>query len=349
MLNLVRRLLGTTSSAAEKLPVPQTQAVADPIVRCGGQQFDLMLEAAEHDGFRHPEWDRALTWVDGLPEAERASAWLACERAWLLQLRDSLGSDYRLHESAHGFLLSAQAPRPAAVTLEFLDNTLRRVRHLLQELAVSGDPGKEILVVFASEDDYYRYASYYYPDEGEFALSSGMFLHAGCSHFVVHGEDLAQFEPVIVHEMTHSQLSHLPIPAWLNEGMAVNSEQRLTRIGADAWAVQHLEARHRKFWTPETIQQFWSGAAYIRPDEGSELAYDLGRLMVNGLSSDWEGFKRFARAANLRDAGASAAHDQLHLDLGEFVRHFPGQSEGEWGPAPASWPGAPERGQFHAN
>ena len=346
MFDFVRRLFGASAGPAATDSDATPIAAASQVVHIGAHSFDLAQDAAQRDGFLHPDWARAWDWVDSLPEALQAEAWLACERTWLLLLRDAAGGDYRLHESASGFLLSAQPPRAAAVTLQYLDASLRRVRGVLEELAQDGDLGKEILIVFASQDDYYRYVGYYYPDEGEFAMSSGMFLHAGCSHFVVHGEDLAGFEPVIVHEMTHSQLSHLPIPAWLNEGMAVNSEQRLTRIGADAWSVQQLEPRHRKFWTPETIQQFWSGAAFLRPDEGSELAYDLGRLMVNGLSSDWAGFKRFVQAAHLQDSGAAAAHDQLDLDLGEFIRHFLGHGGGDWGPAPAAWPQAPERGQF---
>lgn len=346
MLKRLRRLFGgNPSSATVAVPAPAA-ASANPVVRVGDHRLDLSQTAQEREGLLHPDWEQVWDWIDSLPGTEQAEAWLACERTWLLLLRDALGEGYQLHESAHGFLLSAQPPRAAGVTLQYLDVTLRRVQNLLEELAQSADLGKEILVVFASQDDYYRYVGYYYPDEGEFAMSSGMFLHAGCSHFVVHGEELENFEPVIAHEMTHSQLSHLPIPAWLNEGMAVNAEQRLTRLGADIWSVQQLVPRHRRFWTPETIQEFWSGAAYLRPDEGNELAYDLGRLMVNGLSSDWDRFKRFAAAANLRDAGASAAQDELDLDLGEFVRQFLGHEDGDWGPAPGSWPQAPERGQF---
>jgi len=348
MIKHLRRLFGEKPGADATTPPAPVATSADPVVRVGGHELDLQSLAQVREGFPHPDWERVWEWLDSLPETLRADAWLACERCWLLLLRDALGEGYRLHESEQGFLLSAQPPRAAEVTLKYLDTTLRRVQHLLEELAQCADFGKEILVVFASQDDYYRYVGYYYPDEGEFAMSSGMFLHAGCSHFVVHGEELENFEPVIAHEMTHSQLSHLPIPAWLNEGMAVNAEQRLTRLGADAWSVQQLVPRHRKFWTPATIQEFWSGAAYLRPDEGSELAYDLGRLMVNGLSSDWAGFKRFAAAADLSDAGAAAAFEQLGVDLGEFVRHFLGHDEdgGDWGPAPDSWPQEPERGQF---
>jgi hypothetical protein len=345
MLSLIRRVFGAAPTADPNEPTPAMVA-ADPVVQVGSQVLDLREGADVHEGLPHPDWSRVSQWLEGLPDAEQAGAWLACERAWLLQLRDALGEGYRLHESDRAFLLSAQESGPAQATLRFLGATERRVKAMLEDLAASADLGKEILVVFEDEDDYYRYVSYFYPSEGEFAMSSGMFLHAGCAHFVVHGEELANFEPVIVHEMTHSQLAHLPIPAWLNEGMAVNAEQRLTRIGADVWSVQQLEAAHRKFWTPETIQEFWSGAAYKRPDQGSELAYDLGRLIVNGLSSDWAGFKRFALAADLSDSGARAAHEQLDLDLGLVVRQFLGRSDGGWAPDPDRWPQDPERGQF---
>lgn len=348
-MNLVHLLWRVFGGRSGGMATPVALAgpdVADPVVRNGGQAFDVGGILASHEGLPHADWSRAYEWLQALPDAGRADAWLQCERAWLALLRDALGKDYRVHESERSLLLTALPPGQAKATLQFLDRSEARVQALLEELAAASDLGKEILVVFDDIDDYYRYISAFYPDEGEFGMSAGMYLNAGCGHFVTHGDELPLFEPTVVHEMTHSQLAHLPIPAWLNEGMAVNAEQRLTRLGADVWSVQHLEARHRRFWTPETIQDFWSGAAYLRPDEGSELAYDLGRLIVNGLGSDWAGFKRFVLAANLADAGASAAHDQLDVDLGEFVRLFLGRQDGQWGPDPATWDRPPERGQF---
>jgi hypothetical protein len=220
------------------------------------------------------------------------------------------------------------------------------VQRLLEELAQPADSGKEILLLFADAEAYYRYLSGVHPGEDDSPLSAGVYLHGPCGHFVEHGEEMWRFEPTIVHEMTHSQLSHLPIPAWLNEGMAVNSEQKLTRMGADVWSVLELEDKHRGFWTPESIQEFWSGAAYLRSDEGNELAYDLGRIIVNGACRDWKAFKDFVSQAEGRDAGDMAARACLDLDLGEFVRHFLGARTGEWGPRPDSWRGPPERGAF---
>jgi hypothetical protein len=202
------------------------------------------------------------------------------------------------------------------------------------------------LLLFADADAYYRYLAGHHPHEDESPPSAGVYLHGPCGHFVVHGEEMWRFEPTIVHEMTHSLLSHLPIPAWLNEGMAVNSEQRLTRVGDDVWTVRELEVKHRKFWTPATIQEFWNGKAYKRTDDGRELAYDLGRILVNGISSDWAAFKRFAAQAHKNDGGDAAARDQLDLDLGEMVRHFLRAAPGEWGPLPETWREPAEEGAF---
>ena len=341
---LRRRLFGQRAQSihvgAASEPLPGTRVVH------GDAAIDLRDVATEHAGFLRPDWTAVFDWIDTLPEDRRAAAWLDCERAWLQQVRLALGPNYRLNESERAFLVSAQPANEAAATLRFLATTEARICRMLEEIADTNAFGKEILMIFEDQDDYYRYVGYFYPEEGEFAMSSGMFLNDGCGHFVLHGAELEHFEPVIVHEMTHSHVSHLPIPAWLNEGMAVNAEQRLTRRGADVWSVQELEAMHRRFWTPETIQEFWSGAAYLRPDEGSELAYDLGRLMVVGLSQQWPAFKAFALAAKLDDSGAQAAHEHLDVDLGEFVRHFLGQDPGQWAPDPARWPQAPERGQF---
>jgi hypothetical protein len=207
---------------------------------------------------------------------------------------------------------------------------------MLEELA-GETVMKEAVIVFADAHEYARYASRYVPDLDETMVSAGMYLHAERPHFITHGDELWRMEPTIVHELTHAQLAHLPLPLWVNEGMAVNSEERVTRRGEDAFEVKDLEQKHRAFWTPDTIQEFWCGTAFRRDDDGSRLAYDLGRLLVNGLAADWAGFKRFARAAHRDDAGRAAAEEQVLVDLGEAVRHFLGRDDGEWGPRPEAW------------
>jgi hypothetical protein len=347
MLARLRRLFERN---AARTPAQAEYAPAGSgVVEIDGSSLDLADGARWHEDIPHPDWSSVRAWVDGLPPERRSAAWLASERAWLDWLRGAIGLDYRLHESATALLLTTQDDRMARVKLDYLATTLRRIERVLEDIVDADSLGKEILIAFHDEDDYYRYVSGFYPEEGEFAMSSGMHINAGCSHFVTHGLDLDRIEPVIVHEMTHGCLAHLAIPAWLNEGLAVTVERVFAPRALDPYHQLELFNEHRRFWTPALIQEFWSGASYLRPDEANELSYDLGRILVDGLSKDdWGAFKHFVRDAQLADAGSAAAAQHLHLDLGEFMRLFLQRDDGVWAPSPATWPNAPERGAFRA-
>lgn len=345
MLDRLRNLFGARASAADDAQLAEPPAGSGR-VWFEDREFDVMRGARTEDGIPHPDWDSARAWVLRFPEAQLAGAWLACERAWLDNLRGSIGLEYRLHESDTALLLTSQGARMASVKLGYLGTTLRRIERVLEEIVDSAHIGKQILIAFDKEDDYYRYVSGFYPDKGDFAMSSGMHLNFGCSHFVTHGLEIDRIEPVIVHEMTHSCLAHLPIPAWLNEGMAVTVEHMFAPRGQEPNHAQELLKKHRAFWTPELMQEFWSGAAFHRTDDGNELSYDLGRILVDGLSSDWSTFKAFVREATLKDSGAAAAAHHFEVDLGEFVRLFLQRPEGAWAPQASTWEAEPERGAF---
>ncbi len=307
-------------------------------VESGGARLDLAANAEWHEGLPFPDWASVHGWVDGLDAGLRGEAWLACERGWLAWLGSCLGPGYRLYESDSALLLSAQPERYAGLAASYMATTARRVCAALEELAGDAELGKDILIVLADQDSYYRFISRLYPDEGEWGMSSGMHVSDGCQYFLTWQDDLRQMEPVIAHEMTHGFLAHLPLPTWLNEGIAVNTEYRLAGGGPVAWQAQELLDRHRGYWTPDSIQAFWSGAAFLRPDQAQELAYDLGRVMVGALAQDWAAFKRFVLAADRSDAGQAAALAQLDLDLGDCVSSLlDGRESPALGPRPVCW------------
>ncbi len=332
MNSLLRRWFGSENNRS-KAP---SATVPTPIVELDGKSVDIAATASWHEALPHPNWTKVYAWVEDFEEDRRETAFLACERAWLGMLAQALGPAYRLFESDHALVVTGQPGNEAAAALDFVGSARRRVRRVLDGLA-GEDTGKEVLLSFADRESYSRYASYYCPNLDESMVSAGMFLHADREHFIVCGEKMWKIEPTIVHELTHAQLSHLRLPLWVNEGMAVNTEERLTGRGADAFEVKALEKKHAAYWTPESIQQFWNGKAYKGDGEGSKLAYDLGRLLVNGMCRDWAAFKRFAVAADAKDAGAAAAAEWLHVDIGEAVRHFLGAAGGDLGPQPQSW------------
>ncbi|HEV3009548.1 MAG TPA: hypothetical protein VGX52_10980, partial [Burkholderiales bacterium] len=202
MLGFLRSLVGERRPAAAK-----RERAPDWVTIKGGYEFPLAEHARAHNGYPLVDWEKVRAWVDGLdPEARRAQAWTACERAWLLHFRDALGAQFRLDEADSAAVVSSLEPNVARATLEFMARTVRRIGAVLAGMVEIAAWGKDILIVFDDEESYYRYVSYYYPDKGEFAFSGGMHLNAGCGHFVTVKNDLRHLEATIVHEMTHACL-----------------------------------------------------------------------------------------------------------------------------------------------
>ena len=347
MFKLLRSLLPSKSHdaapAVEPLPAPVEVVLAQ-----GVDGFAIAAHLSKSGGFPLLDWEAAQCWVGAIADArEGDAAWGRLERAWLEHLQLSLGSRYLLRESASSLLLATLEPNVANATLSFMSKTLGRITSVLDGIAQAPASGKDILIVFDDEDAYYAYVSQYYPNAGEFAASGGMYINFGCGHFATVKSDLHAIEPVIAHEMTHSCLSHLPIPAWLNEGLAVNTEQRLCSVGPSMFSAREMHAKHLAFWGDAEIQQFWSGKSFLRNDDGNLLSYDLARIIVSQLSADWPLFRSFVLHASAADAGAAAAAEHLDLDLGAVASALLERETGNaWRPNPAAWIEAPERGAF---
>ena len=346
MLRFLRSLVLPAVPPVSDAPVPGEPAPRQ-VLAPGVAPFEVGPALIDANGLPLLDWHAVEAWVAGLPDAaSRAQAWAACERAWMAHLADALGPGYRLQGKGSALLVSTLPEPLAQATLTFVNKTVQRILRTLDGVASVPEWGQDLLIVFDDDDTYYRYGAHYYPEAGEFATSSGMYIHDGCGHFVMVRADLHAVEPVIAHELTHACLGHLPIPAWLNEGLAVNTEQRLTPRPA-LQDPRQLRSRHLAFWGQDEIQQFWSGKSFLRNDEGNELSYDLARLLVAQFGADWERFRDFALAAHLADGGAAAAWQHLQMDLGAVacavLAHEP---DPRWAPLPEQWKEAPEKGAF---
>ncbi len=273
-----------------------------------------------HQGLPIADWTAIHAWVDaaGTDDSTQNAAYSACERVWLLHLAAALGPAYHLAESDQAIVLSSLESQIARATLAHMEKTLKRISRTLDGLAEIPPYGKDILIVFDEQDEYYRYVSHYCPEDGEFAFSGGMYIGTGCCHFVTVKDDLSRIEPVIAHEMAHACLAHLNLPLWVDEGLAVNVEQKLAGRGASPWSPQEMREKHLRFWGKAEIQEFWSGASFQRPDDGNLLSYDLARILVEQLARDWARFRQFAVAAEQDDGGAQAAHEVFGISLGQL-------------------------------
>lgn len=320
MLSKLRQWFDKGDLEPQILAAEPSTAAANSIECTGLPVFDMKAHLSMSEDLPELAWDAVYDWLESTDdEALKAQAWGKVEYAWLAHMREALGHDYRLTESDQTIVLSSLAPSTANAMLAFMERTHKRILQILDGVAQLPTWGKDILIVFDDDDTYYRYASRYYPDAGEFAFSSGMHINSGCGHYITMKADLSSIEPVIAHEATHGCLSHLPLPLWLNEGLAVNMEARLTGRRPGEWTPEQMHHKHLNFWGTKEVQQFWSGESFQRADDGNRLSYDLARILVEQFSTDWNSFKSFVLAAHARDAGAEAARVHLGTDLGAAV------------------------------
>jgi hypothetical protein len=285
------------------------------------------------------DWRALDDWAGTHETAEAVSRAVDQGRhAWLLHMRDALGPYAHLHVTDESYILSTLEPNIVKAMAKYIATARRRISRVLGDLACFPQSERSILMVFDSQEDYYHYVSIYYPAEGEFAFSGGMYINAGCPHFVVVRSDLSSVEPVIAHELTHSALAHLRLPKWLDEGLAVNTERKVAGARPFLYTPHELHQMHLRFWNAQRVQEFWSGASFDRSDHGNLLSYELARIIVEQLATQWDDFARFVAIAKQEDAGAAAAQDVLSVNLGAFVAAlFERESSEAWAPDPKAW------------
>ena len=292
-----------------------------------------------------PDWDKIV--ADTTDDQQLHTFWNAVALGWLAELTGRLGSAYKIAESAEFLLLGALSDRQLQLVLNYAERTRNCVLKLLPDIARDEGYGKTVILVFDSEDRYYEYVTHYYadtPDETELAFSSGMFIDSGYGHFVFVADDLTRIEPVIAHELTHCLVRHLPLPAWVNEGIAVNTERRLCPPLGSTFTLAEWKSKHASFWNADTIQQFWSGKSWRRPDDGNLLSYELATTIIGLAAKNWPAFASFVCAADAADAGDGASREHLGHPIATFAEVVLGP--GEWAPDSARWQQGVERGQF---
>jgi len=301
------------------------------------------------DGFSRPDWKLIGDAIQSLEGADdRREAWREVALQWLEKLRGELGGSYHLTASCRCALLSALDKLAARRLLDFCETAAAAIREILREVAWESFDGLRVIIAFAEEDDYYQYVSGFC-SEGEHPTSIGVHIQRGYPHVALLFETELRSAQTIVHELTHHCLSHLPIPRWLNEGVAQHLQKTIgeayvpssSQSASDAyWGMvsgwkppllcDDLAERHFGFWNQERIQGFWAGTSFREPGDSVQLSYNLAEILVHFLIEKGGDFLAFIRSAHADDAGQTAAWDCLGCCLGETVGTFLGP--GDWRP-----------------
>jgi hypothetical protein len=298
------------------------------------ESFELFSNTTNR--FVIPDWNRVGENLAARIEKDGPNAlWSSVALCWMNRLKESLGESFRVTGSDNFYLLSSGTAREHKLFLEYAEKSRNRILRLLDGIAKDEGYGKWCVIAFENEEQYYEYVANYYPDDGEFAFSGGMYINHGYGHFVCVSTDMHAVEPIIAHELTHMHLAHLSLPVWLDEGLAVNTEHALCPRSDFLYTTNELREMHAKFWNSKTIQEFWSGKSFLRSDDGNLLSYDLSKNVVTLLSQDRDRFLNFVNAATTEDSGQEAATEYLGDTLEHAVSYIVG--DGDWRPAPTTW------------
>jgi hypothetical protein len=282
------------------------------------------------EGFSRPDWGVISKAIDKqvTESFDVGAAWNEAARQWVMQLRSDLGGDYRVEESARFILLTGLSDKEAGgKILAFAERTRDQIHEWLQDAAWNPKRGKHVILLFSEDDDYYQYVSYFHR-EGIHPTSGGCLIHRGYVHIA------APYEPfgiraMLAHELTHNLVVHLPLPLWLNEGLATTI-QRAASTNPRPILDHELRGRHLAFWNRENIQEFWAGTSYRKPGDSNHLSYSLAEIMLKLLQERHGNWSAFLKQAHWNDAGQTAALECLDTDLGDVMATFLG--EGNWRP-----------------
>jgi len=281
------------------------------------------------NGLPQPAWPNILAWVNKTtPEERKHEIWCAISRAWIERLRDALGPKYRIEESGPFLVLAGEKIRDARGLASFTDSTFVKVQNLIPWTPPFPAYGHRVLIVLDDAKRYYSYKAHYHSEDGAYGASGGACFRSGYLHIVLNNPSAWRIEASIVHELVHLWLSCGRTPLWVEEGVAQYMPEFL--LGYRDFRLDHeLVDRHRAFWTPMTIIEFWTGDAFSRPDEGQELAYSLAQILIRRIIGDFpKRFRQFLAEVDIADAGDAAARQYLDLSISDLAAGFLGP--GDW-------------------
>jgi hypothetical protein len=280
------------------------------------------------EGFSRPDWNVIRkTVVETVGPEELHQAWSEVALQWVIRLRGELGGHYHVTQSNDFILLCALGKDETRRILNFADRALVVIREQLKDVAWRDFQGKHVILLFDDEDDYYQYHALYW-QEGVNVRSGGLFIDKGYAHIAMGYGYGSAVRTIIAHELAHNCVAHLPLPTWLNEGVAMRVEGFVTGRTESLPTSERID-EHRNFWTKERIQYFWAGDSFYDPDAQS-LSYSLAEILLQMLVGDHNRFLEFLRHAHYDDAGQTAVLDCLGINLGDAVATFLGP--GDWRP-----------------
>ncbi len=259
------------------------------------------------DGLPRVDWSMADHWIAQHADPGRSHGdWRrAVMAACLDELRDSLPQDHRRWRSPN---VEGLAPLQGSTGAAMAVVAERSFKSLRKDLRIirGDDPIPPIAIVaIEPEPSYIDFTNSYFPDEGAFAVSGGLYLSEEASAFpliAINAHARHGCEAGVVHELTHHALHAAGLPPWVEEGFTQMMEERIART-TNFKLNAEMVARQRELWSEHDIDDFLDGSAFYSPISGvQELSYHLAQWVVRGeLTRRPDLFFQFARNCRTTD------------------------------------------------
>lgn len=293
-----------------------------------------------------PSWDVIKRWVDEhIEKPNRPHAWLDIADQWLTSLNAALGDAYQTVKGNRLWLFAPRNYEDTETLFRSAEYGLAAITDSLGDIAGERWLGPLVILLFVDGETYGRYTSPFDPD-GEYLRSGGMCLRDGYVHLALRPYHLQAMQRILLHEMTHACLSHLSLPAWLEEGVSQLAEEAANLHG-ERFILDPESARElRQFWQGHGLSEFWWGKGFYSLDEVQGSCYSLADILFRIIVADHRRrLPDFVRHAHTDDAGDSAAHQFLGKGLAELAAQFLGA--GTWEPVPPDGPAYCRRGVLY--
>jgi hypothetical protein len=259
------------------------------------------------EGLPRVDWDMASRWIaEHAPDGADPAPWRrAVMAACLDQLRDELPTDHRRWRSRH---VEGLGPMEGNLSPAMASAAERACHALRRDLSMIRDDAPiptVAIVAITPKASYIDFTSSYFPDDGAFATSGGLYLNTEPDSVALIAVNAAvpwACEAAVAHELTHHALHGLNIPLWIEEGFTQLMEERVTGT-CDFTLDPTQAARQRELWHDRDLQMFLDGHAFGSPDgDTQELAYHLSQWIVRSELTRRPGdFFRFVRACRDED------------------------------------------------
>lgn len=278
--------------------------------------------------FAFPDWARIHEWANATFAAgdlPRIYNKLVC--GWAEQIGSRFPDVAEVAESANFVVVTARAAGNIRPTLIQLEDYRRQIQRALSGLDLMEWTSKVLVIVAPDQETFTRYLGDYYED-GEHMLPGGVCLKRGYVHFILPDSNLTNSAPVLAHELTHVCVSGIPWPAWVEEAVVQSIEHRLSQRNPYVLDREVIQ-RHQRYWDAGKIRDFWVGASFHYPNEGSELSYHLCRFLLEAVAHHGrDHLIAFLQNANHEDSGFGAMRGVVGFDPGEVLTDFLG--DGKW-------------------